>query len=213
MENKKEQNLEQGPFKGFDLAKKAKIENVIAIRDSNGEAKDLSAVFMSEDVEFIDKGSFDGLGIIRHSSAHLLAAALKKLYPSAKFTIGPSIENGFYYDIDFGDIKVGENDFPKIEAEMNNIIKEDSKFVRKNISKSEAIEIFKDNKYKLEILGDIEDDAQISIYEFGGYIDLCRGPHVPSARYLKNFKLTKISGAYWKADQSRDKLTRIYGTA
>jgi threonyl-tRNA synthetase len=182
--------------KGFELAKKAKVENVIAIRDIDGVAKDMSADFFNEDVQFIDKSSYDGLTIIRHSSAHLLAAAVKRLYPSVLFTVGPAIENGFYYDIDFNGTQISENDFSKIEVEMTSIVKEDLKFVRKEISKSEALELFKNNKYKMELINEISDEAVISIYEFAGYIDLCKGPHVPSARYLKNFKLTKIGGAY-----------------
>jgi threonyl-tRNA synthetase len=182
--------------KGFELAKKAKVENIVAIRDVDGVAKDMSADFFNEDVEFIDKASYDGLTIVRHSTAHLLAAAVKRLYPNVLFTIGPAIENGFYYDIDFKDIKISENDFAKIESEMNSIIKEDLKFVRKEISKSAALQLFSENKYKVELIQEIPEDATISIYEFAGYTDLCKGPHVPSARYLKNFKLTKIGGAY-----------------
>jgi threonyl-tRNA synthetase len=182
--------------KGFELAKRAKAENVIAIRDSNGNIRDLSDSFFDEAVEFIDKSSFDGLGVIRHSTAHLMAAAIQKLYPNSLLTIGPSIENGFYYDIDFGSIQVGEKDLINIEVEMNKIIKDDAKFIRKNISKQEALELFKNNKYKIELINGLSDNEQISIYEFANYTDLCRGPHVPSARYLKYFKLTKISGAY-----------------
>jgi threonyl-tRNA synthetase len=195
-QNIKQKNNKCEAVKGFELAKRAKAENVVAIRDSDGVARDMSADFFDEAVEFIDKSSFDGLSIIRHSTAHLMAGAIQRLFPKALFTIGPSIENGFYYDIDFGKQPISEKDFPQIEQAMNKLVKEDIKFVRKEISKKEALEIFKGNKYKLEIIKQLPEKEQITIYSMGDYIDLCRGPHVPSTRYLKYFKLTKISGAY-----------------
>jgi threonyl-tRNA synthetase len=179
---------------GFDLVKKEAKQNVIAIIE-NDEFKDLSATVKSEVVGFVDKGSVDGLAIVRHSTAHLLACALQRLYPNVKFAIGPSVENGFYYDIDL-DVKLSENDFAKIEAEMKKIVDEDIKFSRSEISRKEALDMFKDNEYKLELINAISDDAPISVYYLEGFYDLCRGPHVPSTRYLKNFKLTKLAGAY-----------------
>lgn len=200
---------------GFDLVKGAGLKDIIAIKIED-EFKDLSFTIPQnindEKIEFISKSSQDGLDIIRHSTAHLLAAAIKVLFPNTIFTIGPSIENGFYYDI-FSEQKISENDFIKIEKEMKNIVDKDVKFVKKAITKEEALKLFKHNKFKCEIIKEIPDNQEISIYELGDYIDLCHGPHVPSTRYLKYFKLTKISGVYWRADATKDQLQRIYGTA
>jgi threonyl-tRNA synthetase len=181
---------------GFDLVKTKALKNVIAVID-NDEYKDLSREIGSniDDVKFIEASSQDGLDIIRHSSAHLMAAAIQRLYPQTKFTIGPSIDNAFYYDIDL-DQKISEDDFAKIEAEMKKIVDEDVKFVRKEVSKNEALSLFKDNEYKCEIIKELPDNAVITLYYLGDYVDLCRGPHVPSSRYLKYFRLTKVSGAY-----------------
>ncbi|MDR2831067.1 MAG: hypothetical protein LBB45_08605 [Methanobrevibacter sp.] len=179
---------------GFDLVKKEAKQNVIAIIEDD-QFKDLSANVKSEAVEFVDKGSVDGLGILRHSSSHLLACALQRIYPNVQFVIGPSIENGFYYDIDL-DVKLSESDFAKIEDEMKKIVDEDIKFSRVEVSRKEALDLFKNNPFKLELINDIADDAPISVYYLGDFYDLCRGPHVPSTRYLKYFKLTKLAGAY-----------------
>jgi threonyl-tRNA synthetase len=180
---------------GFELVKKAKVDNVIAIRDVAGTLANLSDTFHNYDVEFVDKSSYDGLCIIRHSTAHLMAAAIAKIYPKALFTIGPDIENGFYYDIDFKSTKISSDDLPKIEAEMNKLVKADIKFVKKEITQSAALKLFKGNPYKIELIKELG-NQQITIYQFGDFVDLCRGPHVPSSRYLKFFKLTKIGGAY-----------------
>lgn len=147
-----------------------------------------------------------------HSTAHLLAHAIKHLYPNAKFAIGPSIEEGFYYDIDFGEDVLVEGDFAKIEAEMKKIVKENLKITRKEISKDEALKLFKDNPYKLELINEL-DDGNITIYEQGDFFDLCRGPHVGYTGNLKHFKLLSLAGAYWRGDSKNKQLTRIYGTS
>jgi threonyl-tRNA synthetase len=150
---------------------------------------------------------------IRHSLAHILAYAVQELYPQTKFGIGPAIENGFYYDFDLP-TKIGQEDLPKIEEKMRNLVKEGIKFKKKIISKKEAEEIFKDQPYKLELIREIEEE-NVSIYESGKFIDLCAGPHVRSTKEIdpEAFKLVKIAGAYWKGDEKNPMLTRIYGIA
>ena len=152
------------------------------------------------------------LNMLNHSCAHLLAHAVKHLYPNAKFWVGPVIEEGFYYDIDLEDISLTEEDLPKIEKEMKKISK-DNKFIkRKEISKEEALNMFKDDKYKVDLISRMDENEQIiSCYEQEDFIDLCRGPHVESTKMLKYFKLLKVSGAYWKADSKNKMLQRVYG--
>ncbi len=152
-----------------------------------------------------------GKAILRHSAAHIMAAAVKKLYPEVKVAIGPSIENGFYYDFD--NLTISEDDFAKIETEMKQIINAKIPFQRKIIKRSEAIELFKNELYKLEIINGLDAAETISIYELGDFVDLCRGPHVSNSGKVKAFKLMKLAGAYWKGDSDNKMLTRIYGTA
>ncbi len=152
------------------------------------------------------------LSILNHSCAHLLAQAVKHLYPNAKFWVGPVIEDGFYYDIDLGDDVIKEEDLPKIEKEMKKISKDGKKIIRYEISKNEAIEKFKDDPYKMDLISRMdENDTIISCYTQGDFTDLCRGPHVDNVKILKNFKLLKVSGAYWKGDAKNKMLQRIYG--
>jgi len=150
---------------------------------------------------------------IRHSLAHILAYAVQELYPQTKFGIGPAIENGFYYDFDLPK-KITQEDLPRIERKMKDLIKENIKFKKKIVSKREAEEIFKDQPYKLELIKEIESE-NVSIYESGKFVDLCAGPHVKSTKEidLNAFKLVKIAGAYWKGDEKNPMLTRIYGIA
>ena len=150
----------------------------------------------------------EGVDVFRHSSAHLLAQAITNLYPYAKLTIGPVVEDGFYYDIDHKPFT--PEDLVKIEAEMKKIVKEKIVVTREEISKKEALELFKDNEFKVEMINELE-DGQISVYRQGEFVDLCRGPHVPHMGYIKSFKLTKIAGAYWRADAKNKQLQRIYG--
>ena len=152
------------------------------------------------------------LNILNHSCAHLLAQAVKHLYPNAKFWVGPVISDGFYYDIDLGNDVIKEEDLPKIEKEMKKISKDGKRIVRHEISKVEALEMFKDDPYKLDLIGNMdENETVISCYTQGDFTDLCRGPHVESVKLLKHFKLLKVSGAYWKGDANNKMLQRIYG--
>ena len=155
------------------------------------------------------------LEVIRHDAAHLLAQALKRLYPHAQFAYGPATENGFYYDVDLGDTKVNEDDFPAIEAEMKKIAKENLKIETFELPRDEAVAYMKERgeSYKVEHIGDLAPDAHITFYKQGEYVDMCVGPHMLYTKGVKAFKLTSISGAYWKADKNNKMLTRIYGVA
>lgn len=152
------------------------------------------------------------LSVMNHSCAHLLAQAVKHLYPKAMFWVGPVIDSGFYYDIDLGDEVIKEEDLEKIEKEMKKISKDGKRIVRHELSKSEALEMFKDDPYKIDLINRMdEDDTVISCYTQGDFTDLCRGPHVDTVKELKYFKLLKVSGAYWKGDANNKMLQRIYG--
>jgi len=151
------------------------------------------------------------LSVLNHSCAHLLAQAVKHLYPEAKFWVGPVVQEGFYYDIDLGDKVIKEEDLPAIEKEMKKIAKNGKRIVRKEISKEEALEKFKDDEYKIDLISNMPEGEVISCYEQGDFTDLCRGPHVETVKLLKNFKLLKVSGAYWKGDANNKMLQRIYG--
>ncbi|MDD5792150.1 MAG: threonine--tRNA ligase [Erysipelotrichaceae bacterium] len=153
------------------------------------------------------------LNTLNHSCAHLLAQAVSHLYPGAKFWVGPVIDDGFYYDIDLGDQAIKEEDLARIEKEMKKIAKDGKRIVRKELSREEALEMFKDDPYKLDLIDRMPDDNVISCYSQGDFTDLCRGPHVESVKELKHFKLIKHSGAYWKGDAKNKMLQRIYGVA
>ena len=150
------------------------------------------------------------LNTLNHSCAHVLAQAVKHLYPQAKFWVGPVVEEGFYYDIDLGDQTISDDDLPKIEKEMKKICKDGKRIVRHEVSKEEALEEFKDDEYKLDLINGL-DDGTITTYSQGDFTDLCRGPHVETVKLCKNFKLIKHSGAYWKGDKNNKVLQRIYG--
>ena len=150
------------------------------------------------------------LNTLNHSCAHVLAQAVKHLYPQAKFWVGPVVEEGFYYDIDLGDQTISDDDLPKIEKEMKKICKDGKRIVRHEVSKEEALEEFKDDEYKLNLINGLE-DGTITTYSQGDFTDLCRGPHVETVKLCKNFKLIKHSGAYWKGDKNNKVLQRIYG--
>ena len=152
------------------------------------------------------------LSVLNHSCAHLLAQAVKHLYPNAKFWVGPVITDGFYYDIDLGDEVIKEENLPKIEKEMKKISKDGKRIVRHELSKDEALEMFKNDPYKMDLISNMdENDTVISCYTQGDFTDLCRGPHVETVKVLKHFKLLKVSGAYWKGDANNKMLQRIYG--
>ncbi|MCB6759765.1 threonine--tRNA ligase [Adlercreutzia equolifaciens] len=176
---------------------------------------DLDAVVSDGDsVAIVTAKSDEGLELMRHSTAHLLAAALTDLYPGVKFGVGPAIENGFYYDIELPEgVTVSPDDFAAIEARMAEIAKSGAAIVRREVSRDEAREIFADQPLKLELIDELPEDETISIYQLGDFTDLCRGPHVPDTGKLGAYKLTKVAGAYWKGDSDNEMLTRIYGTA
>ncbi len=181
----------------------------------NGKVIDLySPINEDATVEVVTLDSEDGLEVYRHSSAHLLAHAIHRLYPGTKFGIGPVIEDGFYYDMDLPE-SFSPDDLVKIEKEMRRIIKEDIKINRRVVSRAEAIDIFEKigDELKLEIIRDLPEDAEISIYEQGDFFDLCRGPHLPSTGKIKSLKLLSVAGAYWRGDSDRQMLQRIYGTS
>lgn len=154
----------------------------------------------------------EGKAAMWHSSAHIMAEAIEILYPGAKFGIGPNIENGFYYDIDLGDRVISDNDFPKIEAKMKELAKQKQTFTRKEVTKTEALQYFeaKGDEYKLELINDLE-DGTITFYECGEFTDLCRGPHMRNTSLIKAVKILSVAGAYWRGDEKRKQLTRLYG--
>ena len=156
--------------------------------------------------------SDEGKSTMWHSSAHLMAEALEALYPGVKFWVGPPIENGFYYDVDFGDIAFSDKDLPLVEQKMKELAKQKNPFIRKEVTKAEALAYFteKNDEYKLDLLSNLE-DGTISFYTQGGFTDLCRGPHIPDTGKIKAIKLMSIAGAYWKGDEKNKQLTRVYG--
>ena len=188
------------------LAKKCIIAKV------NDELYDMSRPILEDaKLELLtDVSSYYDL--LNHSCAHLLAWALKELYPNAMFGVGPAIEEGFYYDVDLGDVKLTEEDLPKLEKKMASLVASGEKVKRYEVSKEEALELFKDDIYKTELINELPVDSVITVYEEGSYKDLCRGPHVASVKFLKNFKLLACSGAYWRGDSNRQMLQRVYGT-
>ena len=178
----------------------------------NGELVDLDAPLDGGgDFEVVTRDSADGLEVLRHSTAHAMAQAVLELYPGSKLTIGPPIENGFYYDIEVAG-RISDEDLPRIEEKMREIAGRDLPIEREEVSKAEAEKLYEDNPYKLEIIRALE-DGDITIYRQGEFVDLCRGPHVPSTGALGAFKLQNIAGAYWRGDDKNPMLTRVYGTA
>ncbi|MFD2446293.1 threonine--tRNA ligase [Bacillus sp. CGMCC 1.16607] len=181
----------------------------------NGEMYDLRRPILNDGaIEIITSDQPEALEVLRHSSAHLMAQALKRLFPKVKLGVGPVIEGGFYYDVDVEE-HITPEDLPKIEKEMSKIINENIDIIRKEVSREEAVQLFKemDDEYKLELIEAIPDDQTVTIYQQGEFIDLCRGVHVPSTGKLKEFKLLSIAGAYWRGNSDNKMLQRIYGTA
>lgn len=186
--------------------------NVISSK-VNGEPWDANRPINKDSkVKLLTWNDDDGKAAFWHSSAHLMAEAIEELYPGTKFGIGPDIETGFYYDIDTGDKVISSENFKEIEEKMYEIARRKQPFVRKEVSKNEAIEYFrkKGDEYKLELIEELE-DGEISLYESGNFIDLCRGPHLPDTSNIKAIKLLNVAGAYWRGDEKRKQLTRIYG--
>lgn len=163
-------------------------------------------------LELITSDDIRAIDVLNHSCSHLMASAITKLYPNTKFGVGPTIEEGFYYDFK---LESGENlteaDFANIEKEMNNIANQNHTFAREEVTKEEALKIFKDDKYKVELINDLPAESIITIYKHDEFVDLCRGPHVPNTRFLRHFKLLNISGAYWRGNSQNEQLQRIYG--
>lgn len=200
---------------GLDIAasiSEGLARNALAIK-VNGEVRDLSRP-IEEDarIQILTWNDPEGKAAFWHSSAHLMAEALEALYPGVKFGIGPAIENGFYYDVDLGGRKLSTEDLERIEEKMKELAAKESRFERRAVSKQEAIEYFagKGDEYKLELIRDLE-DGNITFYQQGNFIDLCRGPHIPSTAPIRYPKLLSLAGAYWRGDEKRPQLTRIYG--
>ncbi|HWV33263.1 MAG TPA: threonine--tRNA ligase [Dyadobacter sp.] len=186
--------------------------NVIAAKVNNEVWDPTRQITEDSLVKLLTWNDEDGKATFWHSSAHLLAEALEALYPGIKFGTGPSIEKGFYYDVDLGGQTISQEDFPKIEAKMLELARQKNEYIRKPISKADAIDYFtkKGDEYKLELIDGLE-DGSITLYEQGGFTDLCRGPHIPNTGFIKAAKLTNIAGAYWRNKQENKMLTRIYG--
>ncbi|MBO0467376.1 threonine--tRNA ligase [Enterococcus plantarum] len=164
-------------------------------------------------IEIVTPDHEDALGILRHSSAHLMANALRRLFPKIKFGVGPAIDSGFYYDTDNGENPITAEDLPAIEAEMMKIVKENNPIVRKIVSKSEALELFADDPYKVELISELPEEEVITVYDQGDFVDLCRGVHVPSTGRIQVFQLLSVAGAYWRGNSNNQMMQRIYGTA
>ncbi|MGE0589899.1 MAG: threonine--tRNA ligase [Cyclobacteriaceae bacterium] len=201
--------------KGIDVAKSISeglARNAMSI-EVNGEIWDLNRTIDKDaSIKIFTWNDKGGKYAFWHSSAHLLAEALEALYPGVKFGIGPPIENGFYYDVDLGDRSFGEDDLVAVEKKMIELARKDNAFERRAVSKSEAVDYFtkKGDQYKLELIEDLE-DGSITFYQQGDFVDLCRGPHIPSTGVIKAVKLLNVAGAYWRGDEKNKMLTRIYG--
>ncbi|MEG0781591.1 threonine--tRNA ligase [Carnobacterium sp.] len=179
----------------------------------NGELVDLvRPLEVDGALEIITPDHEDALQILRHSSAHLMANALRRLYPDIHFGVGPAIDNGFYYDTDT-EAPITEEDLPKIEAEMMKIVKENNPIVRKEVTREEALELFKSDPYKVELITALPEDEAITVYDQGDFVDLCRGVHVPTTGRIQVFKLLSLAGAYWRGNSNNKMMQRIYGTA
>ncbi|HDW0856154.1 TPA: threonine--tRNA ligase [Staphylococcus aureus] len=179
----------------------------------NGQLVDLTEPLETDgSIEIVTPGSEEALEVLRHSTAHLMAHAIKRLYGNVKFGVGPVIEGGFYYDFDI-DQNISSDDFEQIEKTMKQIVNENMKIERKVVSRDEAKELFSNDEYKLELIDAIPEDENVTLYSQGDFTDLCRGVHVPSTAKIKEFKLLSTAGAYWRGDSNNKMLQRIYGTA
>jgi threonyl-tRNA synthetase len=210
-----EKELEQGAnILGLAASIGAGLAKAAIAAKMDGELVDLTAVLHDgAKIEIITEKSPEALEIVRHSTSHLMAQAVKSLFPAAKVTIGPAIENGFYYDFDV-EVPFSPEDLEKIEVKMKELAKANLKLERQVLTKDEAVKLFSEmgETYKVELIEDL-DAATVSLYRQGDFVDLCRGPHLPSTSFCKAFKLTSIAGAYWRGDERRKMLQRIYGTA
>ena len=212
--DKSERQYEKG-VNSLDVARdisEGLARNVLAAK-VNGEVWDATRPLNQDsDLQLLTWNDEDGKAAMWHSSAHLMAEAIELLYPGVKFGIGPDIENGFYYDVDFMDYDVSEKDLGKIESKMLELARQKQVFTRKDVSKGDAEKYFgeKGDEYKLELISDLT-DGEITLYESGQFTDLCRGPHIPTTGFIKAIKLLSVAGAYWRGDEKRKQLTRIYG--
>ena len=192
-----------------------KLGKSAVVGEVNGKLVDLSYVLKENDeVNILTYENKEAVEVMRHSLSHIMAQAVQRIYKGAKLAIGPFIDNGFYYDFDI-DESITVEDLPKIEKEMNNIIKENLKFEKIDVSREEALKLMaeKGENYKVELINDLPEDEKISLYKQGDYVDLCRGPHIPSTKYAKAFKLTSVAGAYWRGNEKNKMLQRIYAVA
>ena len=207
---------EYNEITGFEIAKdiSPRLAKEVLSITVNGEVWDLQRPITSDAGINLHKwDDVEGKEAFWHSSAHLMAEALEALYPGIKLGIGPSIENGFYYDVDLGEDRViSDADFPKIEAKMKELAQQKNEYISKEVTKKEALEFFtkKGDEYKMELINDLE-DGTITFYNHGNFTDLCRGPHLPNTGYIKAIKILKVAGAYWRGDETRKQLTRVYG--
>lgn len=199
----------------FDIAKSISdgLARVALCAKVNGQVREMSTVLTDDaEVEFLTFNDEEGKKAYRHSAAHVMAQAVKHLRPDTKVAIGPAIENGFYYDFDFS-TPFNRDEIEQVEAEMKKIIKANYPIIRKEISKADALELFKEEPYKIELIENLPETETISIYTQGDFTDLCAGPHIPSTGYIKAYKITSVTGAYWRGDEHNKMLTRLYGTA
>ena len=212
--------LKDGSFKEYaqpmaviDIAKDISegLARMACVAEIDGEVKDLRTIVDKDcTLNIFTAKDPEGLAALRHTASHVMAQAIKHLYPQAKFWVGPVVAEGFYYDIDLGEDVIRDEDIEKITKEMKKVVKSGKKIIRREVSKEEALEMFADDPYKLDLIADLE-EGSITVYDQGDFTDLCRGPHVDNVKLCKHFKLIRHSGAYWKGDSKNKMLQRIYG--
>jgi threonyl-tRNA synthetase len=202
---------------GLDIAKSISegLARKVLAAEVNGEVWDATRPLEGDAAfKLLTWEDTSGKSTFWHSTAHLMAEAIESLFPGVKFWVGPPVDNGFYYDVDLGNYTITEDDLRRLEGKMTELAKQNNSYVRKSISKADAVAYFeeKGDEYKLDLLGGLE-DGNITLYTQGGFTDLCRGPHIPATGFIKAIKLTNIAGAYWKGDEKNKQLTRIYGVS
>ncbi|MGI6377610.1 MAG: threonine--tRNA ligase [Bacilli bacterium] len=190
------------------------LRKKVLVVEVDGLLKDLNVPVMEDcQIDFVTRDDERAFPVLNHSGAHLLAQAVKRLYPQALFWVGPAIEEGFYYDMDLGDVTLKDEDLIAIEQEMKAIVKQGEVIEHRVVSKKEALKLFADNPYKIDLINELDEHEEISVYSQGDFLDLCRGPHVENVKEIKAFKLLKVSGAYYKGDSKNKMFQRIYGIA
>lgn len=206
----------ESPISGFEIAQSISnslAKKALAIKFNNQLIDVDREITVDGTIEIVTPDHADALDVLRHSAAHVMAQALKRLYPNIHLGVGPAIETGFYYDTDNAEGQVTDEQLADVEAEMQKIVRENYKTERKVVSKAEALEIFKNDPYKVELINDLPEDETVTTYTQGEFTDLCRGPHVPSTGKLQVFKLLNVAGAYWRGKSENPMMQRIYGTA